>query len=170
MAGLSLYTSQLNSPIGELVVVGDTETIRALEFVDCSERMWKHLRRRYGNFTVLKARKPADYCARIEAYFSGELEAINELPADPAGTPFQQRVWTALRSIPAATTMSYRALAAELELPRSIRAVGRANALNPISVVVPCHRLIGADGTLRGYAGGLQRKRWLLQHEGVDFS
>jgi methylated-DNA-[protein]-cysteine S-methyltransferase len=84
-----------------------------------------------------------------------------------AGTPFQHKVWTALPKIPAGTTMSYGALAARLDVPKAMRAVGHANGSNPISVVVPCHRLIGANGSLVKYGGGLERKRWLLEHEGV---
>ena len=84
-----------------------------------------------------------------------------------AGTPFQQKVWNALPKIPAGTTLSYGALAAKLKMPKAVRAVGHANGSNPISVVLPCHRLIGANGSLVKYGGGLQRKRWLLQHEGA---
>ena len=86
-----------------------------------------------------------------------------------AGTPFQRRVWTGLTTIPPGETLSYGALAAKLGCPRSVRAVGTANGANPISVVVPCHRVIGADGSLTGYGGGLERKRWLLNHEGAAF-
>jgi methylated-DNA-[protein]-cysteine S-methyltransferase len=100
----------------------------------------------------------------------GKLDAIDTIPVDTGGTDFQRTVWQALRGIPAGTTLSYGALAAKIGCPRSVRAVGHANGANPISVVIPCHRLIGADGTLTGYGGGLGRKRWLLAHEGVDFA
>jgi O-6-methylguanine DNA methyltransferase len=104
--------------------------------------------------------------AQLTAYFAGERQAF-DLPLAPVGTPFQQRVWTALRAIPSGTTMSYGALAAVLGQPGAAQAVGRANGANPIPVVVPCHRVIGADGSLTGFRGGLDRKRALLQLEGA---
>lgn len=102
--------------------------------------------------------------AQLDAYFAGERRSF-DLALAPAGTPWQQRVWARLREIPYATTTSYGALAAELCTPRAARAVGRANALNPISIVVPCHRVVGATGLLTGYAGGLVRKQTLLTLE-----
>ena len=103
----------------------------------------------------------------LDAYFAGQLDAIDHLAADPIGTAFQRRVWTALRNIPAGTTLSYGALAARIEHPAAVRAVGAANARNPVPIVIPCHRVIGANGSLVGYGGGLDRKRWLLAHEGL---
>jgi methylated-DNA-[protein]-cysteine S-methyltransferase len=113
------------------------------------------------------ARAPGDIRAALTGYFAGDLASLNTIKWRVAGTPFQRRVWTALRTIPPGTTMSYGALAAQLDMPRAVRAVGHANGTNPISIVVPCHRLIGTDGSLTGYGGGLPRKRWLLEHEGV---
>jgi len=104
----------------------------------------------------------------LEAYLAGDLRAIDSIPVRAPGTSFQQEVWAALRTIPVGTTTSYGALAAQLQRPSAMRAVGLANGSNPIAVVVPCHRVIGADGSLTGYGGGLERKRWLLEHEGVD--
>ena len=101
-------------------------------------------------------------------YFEGDLDRLRQIEWRVAGTAFQQKVWKALPKIPAGTTMSYGAMAARIGLPKAIRAVGHANGSNPISVVVPCHRLIGANGSLVKYGGGLERKRWLLQHEGVE--
>ena len=103
----------------------------------------------------------------LSAYFEGDLGQLSAIAWRIAGTPFQQKVWNALARIPAGTTMSYGALAAKIDMPKAIRAVGHANGSNPISVVLPCHRLIGADGSLVKYGGGLERKRWLLRHEGV---
>jgi methylated-DNA-[protein]-cysteine S-methyltransferase len=103
----------------------------------------------------------------LSGYFDGDLGQLSGIAWRIAGTPFQQKVWNALAQIPAGTTMSYGALAARIDTPRAIRAVGHANGSNPISVVLPCHRLIGADGSLVKYGGGLARKRWLLRHEGV---
>jgi len=103
--------------------------------------------------------------AALAAYFRGELRALETLPVDGGGTPFQRRVWSALRAIPLGETRSYGQLAAQLGSPKAMRAVGLANGRNPISLAVPCHRVIGADGSLTGYAGGLARKKWLLAHE-----
>jgi methylated-DNA-[protein]-cysteine S-methyltransferase len=102
---------------------------------------------------------------RIREYFSGRLDAFEGLALDADGTRFQERVWTALRSIPPGLTITYGELASRVGSPRGYRAVGAANGLNPIAIIVPCHRVIGSDGTLRGYAGGLDRKKWLLAHE-----
>ena len=113
------------------------------------------------------ARAPKDMRAALTGYFKGDLGRLKTIRWRVAGTPFQHKVWTALAEIPAGTTMSYGALAAKLGVPKAMRAVGHANGSNPISVVVPCHRLIGADGSLVKYGGGLERKRWLLAHEGV---
>jgi O-6-methylguanine DNA methyltransferase len=104
----------------------------------------------------------------LEAYFDGDLGAIDTLPVETGGTELQRSVWAALRAIPAGETRSYGALAAQIARPTAARAVGHANGANPVGVVVPCHRVIGADGSLTGYAGGIERKRWLLAHEGVS--
>ena len=103
----------------------------------------------------------------IEAYFAGDLGVIDRIEVATGGTPFQQRVWRALRKITPGKTLTYGTLAARIGADKAMRAVGAANGANPVSVVVPCHRLIGANGSLIRYGGGLERKRWLLQHEGV---
>jgi methylated-DNA-[protein]-cysteine S-methyltransferase len=121
----------------------------------------------YGAPVLKNAQAPADIRASLSAYFAGELACLDAIEWRVAGTAFQRKVWTALRTIPAGTTTSYGALAAQLDMPTAVRAVGHANGSNPISIVVPCHRVIGANGSLTGYGGGLQRKRWLLEHEGV---
>jgi len=110
---------------------------------------------------------PKDLRAALTGYFSGDLDRLSTIRWRVAGTAFQHKFWTALPRIPPGTTMSYGALAARIDRPKAVRAVGHANGANPISVVVPCHRLIGADGSLVKYGGGLERKRWLLEHEGV---
>jgi methylated-DNA-[protein]-cysteine S-methyltransferase len=101
----------------------------------------------------------------MDAYFRGELRAIDGLRVETRGTPFQRAVWTALREIPCGTTVSYSDLARRIERPSAVRAVGLANGANPVAIVVPCHRVVGAGGALTGYGGGLSRKRWLLAHE-----
>ena len=114
-----------------------------------------------------QAAAPPALSKALVAYFKGDLDRLSEIVWRVAGTPFQQKVWSALPGIAAGQTMSYGALAARLRAPRAVRAVGHANGANPISIVLPCHRLIGADGGLVKYGGGLERKRWLLRHEGV---
>lgn len=102
----------------------------------------------------------------MQRYFAGELSIIDDLPVKTAGTDFQRQVWQELRKIPCGETISYGELAQRINRPTASRAVGMANGLNPISIVVPCHRVIGQQGALTGYAGGVERKRWLLMHEG----
>jgi len=110
-----------------------------------------------------------EFCS-LDAYFAGDLTAIDDVPVATNGTPFQRTVWAALRRIPAGTTTSYGALAASIGYPSAMRAVGLANGANPVAIIVPCHRVIGADHSLTGYGGGLPRKRWLLEHEGFELS
>ena len=105
--------------------------------------------------------------AILQRYFEGNLAVLDSIPVELNGTPFQKTVWTALRRIPCGSTISYAELARRIGEPRAVRAVGTANGANPVAVIVPCHRVIGADGSLTGYGGGLDRKRWLLAHEGV---
>jgi methylated-DNA-[protein]-cysteine S-methyltransferase len=103
----------------------------------------------------------------MDRYFKGEVGALDAIPVELNGTPFQRSVWHALRRIPGGTTISYAELAKRIGEPTAVRAVGTANGANPVAVIVPCHRVIGSDGRLTGYGGGLDRKQWLLQHEGV---
>ncbi|MDD2903026.1 MAG: methylated-DNA--[protein]-cysteine S-methyltransferase [Syntrophales bacterium] len=105
----------------------------------------------------------------LAAYFSGTPTTFASLPLDPKGTPFQLRVWQELRKIPWGAAISYKELAARAGSPRGFRAVGQANGANPIPIIIPCHRVINADGSLGGYSSGLERKRWLLRHEGLSF-
>jgi methylated-DNA-[protein]-cysteine S-methyltransferase len=124
------------------------------------------IRRYYGAKVVLKdGPTPKPVADALAAYFAGNLTAIDRLETGAGGTDFQREVWAALRDIPAGETLSYGALAARLGRPKAMRAVGLANGANPVGLVVPCHRVIGADGSLTGYGGGLERKRWLLAHE-----
>jgi methylated-DNA-[protein]-cysteine S-methyltransferase len=124
------------------------------------------LGRRFGAYAVRRD-DPAQLRARLERYFAGDLSAFDGLVLDPGGTDFQRLVWGALREIPAGSTTSYADLARRIGSPSAVRAVGAANGANPIWLIIPCHRAIGANGDLTGYAGGLDRKRWLLHHEGA---
>jgi methylated-DNA-[protein]-cysteine S-methyltransferase len=158
----------LKTPIGIALLVTDGQGyLRALDWEDYEPRMKELLRLQYGAVALQDARAPKELRAALTGYFKGDLGRLKTIRWRVAGTPFQHKVWTSLPKIPAGTTMSYGALAAKLGTPKAMRAVGHANGSNPISVVVPCHRLIGADGSLVKYGGGLERKRWLLQHEGV---
>lgn len=162
---------RLATPIGIALLVTDADgALRALDWADYEHRMRDLLRLHHGAVDLSERPAPPAMRAALSGYFEGDLGQLSAITWRIAGTPFQQKVWTALASIPAGTTMSYGALAAKLDMPRAIRAVGHANGANPISVVLPCHRLIGANGSLVKYGGGLDRKRWLLRHEGVDIS
>jgi methylated-DNA-[protein]-cysteine S-methyltransferase len=160
---------RLPTPIGvALLVTDDEEVLRALDWEDYGLRMQGLLRLHYGKVELRAAPGPRDLRAALTAYFEGDLARLREIVWRVGGTPFQRKVWNALAEIPAGATLSYGAFAARLGMPSATRAVGHANGSNPISVVVPCHRLIGASGSLVKYGGGLERKRWLLRHEGVD--
>jgi methylated-DNA-[protein]-cysteine S-methyltransferase len=159
---------RLETPLGEALLVTDAEgVLRALDWEDYAPRMKELLRLHYGSVVLQAARAPRNLVKALSGYFNGDLDRLGTIQWRVAGTPFQQKVWNALPKIPAGTTMSYGVLAAKLKAPNAMRAVGHANGSNPISVVVPCHRLIGANGSLVKYGGGLSRKRWLLEHEGL---
>ena len=164
----SLTLDRVATPVGEVLLVTDADgAVRALDFSDYEERMIRLLRRHAPKATVVDGRTPQSVRTAVEAYFGGDVRALDGLSVKTGGTDFQRSVWTALRAIPAGETRSYGQLAAAIGSPRAVRAAGLANGQNPIAVIVPCHRVIGANGTLTGYAGGLERKRWLLQHEGA---
>lgn len=165
---LHLVTETLITPIGTLVIMSDEQgQLRAVDWRDFEDRMRKLLARHYGPQGVVLTPAVTSTChaAALSAYFEGNLYAIDALCTATAGTPFQKRVWKALREIAAGETVSYGDLAKRIGQPTAIRAVGLANGANPVSIVAPCHRVIGADGSLTGYGGGLDRKRWLLRHE-----
>jgi methylated-DNA-[protein]-cysteine S-methyltransferase len=163
-----LVLDTMASPLGPILTVTDEHgVLRLLSFADGADGLRRLLRLHYGAFALQPGDAPAALRDDLAAYFAGDLDALDRIPWATGGTPFQRSVWTALAEIPAGTTMTYGALAARIGAPRAVRAVGHANGANPISLVVPCHRLIGANGALTGYGGGLARKRWLLAHEGV---
>lgn len=164
--------ARLPSPLGTLLVVhDDARTLRALDFQDHAPRLHRLLGLHYGqagrDFTLLEGDAPAVSREALAAYFEGRLAALDLIPVQTGGTDFQRIVWAALRQIAVGTTVSYGELAARIGRPTAVRAVGLANGANPIGVVVPCHRVIGANASLTGYAGGVERKRWLLEHEGA---
>lgn len=159
---MTTYFSQINSPIGQLLLAGDGTSLTLLAM---------HEQKYYGGRPLDGwQRDDAPFRAvreQLEAYFAGELH-IFDVPLAPSGTDFQRKVWQALRDIPFGHTQSYGALAQRIGAPKASRAVGMANGHNPISIIIPCHRVIGANGSLTGYGGGLDRKRWLLAHEGCN--
>lgn len=160
----------LDTPVGSMTRVTDMAgRLRVLEFSDHDERMRRLMHRYYGPCDLTPGAAPVAVRMALDAYFEGDLAAIDGLETAATGTTFQRRVWAALREIPAGRTESYGALAARLGMPNAMRAVGLANGSNPIAIVVPCHRVIGANGTLTGYGGGVKRKDWLLRHEGAAF-
>ncbi len=161
-----LLVDKFNSAIGEISLVSDGSILCALDFQDYESRMLKLLEKRYGSVRLV-AQPNLDLRDRLAAYLAGELASLDQLSVSTGGTLFQQQVWQALRSIPVGTVMTYGDLANRIGKPTACRAVGLANSLNPVAIVLPCHRVIGANSSLTGYAGGLERKRWLLQHEGV---
>ncbi len=163
-----LRLDRIATPIGEALLVTDEgENLRALDWCDHEDRMRRLLRLHYATMPLEEGAAPPDVRWALRDYFAGDLSALQRIAWRTAGTAFQRSVWAALTQIPAGATLSYGALASRLGNPRAVRAVGMANGANPIGVVVPCHRVIGANGSLTGYGGGLERKRWLLAHEGA---
>jgi len=161
-----LFFDRVKTPIGELLVVADARgVLRMLEFEDKPERWRSVFRRHFKNGEFRKKRDPGGVSSKLTRYFDGDVAALDEIKVAPHGTDFQHACWKNLRRIPAGTATTYGALAKKMGKPAAMRAVGLANGANPIAVVVPCHRVVGADGSLTGYGGGLERKRWLLDHE-----
>ena len=160
-----LIKTSLPTPVGDITLLIDGDTILICEFSDHGDRVVRQIERFYKDDHIVDDDCPQQILEVVQAYFGGDRDALNTLKTDPLGTPFERSVWKALREIPAGTTDSYGALAKRLG--SSPRAVGRANGRNPVGLVHPCHRIIGADGSLTGYAGGLDRKEWLLKHEGA---
>lgn len=165
-----LILSRLASPVGEILIVTDEgEALRALDFHDYAPRMRRLLARGYGERETREGTAPSQVAEALERYFAGDLAALSGLAWRANGTDFQREVWSALTTIPAGETLTYKGLAQRIGRPAAVRAVGLANGANPIALVAPCHRVIGADGGLTGYGGGLFRKAWLLAHEGAQF-
>ena len=163
----ALWFDHVASPLGMVTLVATDSALCALDFPFGRSRMLAWLRSRFARVALKRRDDPNGYATHVRAYFSGDFGALDAIAVDSGGTPFQEQVWSTLRTIPVGATMSYREVAEVLRQPRAIRAVGLANARNPVCLVIPCHRVIGSDGRLRGYASGIWRKRWLLQHEGA---
>ena len=164
---MTLHLDRFKSPIGEIIIVGDGAGLVALDFSDCRERLEAYLATQFRGRAVAEKPGFGGHRERIAAYFAGDLGALDAVPAQPRGSDFQKRAWRALREIGPGRTASYGEIAARLGSPGAARAVGLANSRNPVALVVPCHRVVGSSGALTGYAGGLERKLWLLRHEGA---
>jgi AraC family transcriptional regulator, regulatory protein of adaptative response / methylated-DNA-[protein]-cysteine methyltransferase len=152
------YITQIETPVGMMVAAATESGICILEFSDKKRIKTGNEYNEAGNVHLNKLKK------ELREYFSGKRKEFT-VPLDPEGTPFQKQVWQALCTIPFGSTVSYYSLAETLGNPLSVRAVANANARNPVSVIIPCHRVIGGKGNLTGYAGGLWRKKWLIEHE-----
>jgi methylated-DNA-[protein]-cysteine S-methyltransferase len=165
---IALALRRLDTPIGELLVVqDDAGALHAVEWADHEARMLGLLARynRPSGVSLVHEARGSEATQAIAAYFHGDLGAIADLSAAPGGTAFQRRVWAGLRQVSPGTTTTYAALAAGIGAASAVRATGAANGANPVSVVVPCHRVLGSNGALTGYGSGVARKRWLLDHE-----
>ena len=166
---LTLLEDKIATPLGPLWVICDEQyQLRAVEWEEHSDRMVQLLNIHYrtGGYQRIAAQNPGGLSDKLRRYFEGDLDIITTLPTATGGTPFQREVWAILRTIPCGQVMHYGQLAQQLGRAGAARAVGAANGSNPVSIVVPCHRVIGRNGTMTGYAGGVQRKEWLLRHEG----
>lgn len=162
-----IQIDRLPSPLGTLLLAHGGGHLCALDFQEYENRFRQYLARRFGHVPVEQRRLPEEIHKALLAYLGGELTALAHIPVHAPGTRFQQQVWQALRLIPAGETWSYAQMAQAIGQPGAVRAVGLANARNPVAIVLPCHRVIGSDGKLTGYSGGLARKHWLLTHEGA---
>ena len=154
-----------SSPVGEIAVFGGHGTLCLLDFNENRDRSNKLLKKRFGEFETREVENLSGIREMLERYFKGDWRAFEDIELDAGGTDFQQSVWNRLKAISTGDTMSYDQLAREVGRPESIRAVAGANASNPVSIIIPCHRVIGKNGAMRGYAGGVERKIWLLKHE-----
>jgi methylated-DNA-[protein]-cysteine S-methyltransferase len=162
----TLTLDRIETPIGTALVVTDEKgVLRAFNWTDYEPAMMKWIAKRYPKARLVEGQGPLRPV--FAAYFAGERDAFAKVAWEGAGTAFQQKVWRALCDIPAGETISYATLAQRIGRPTAVRAVGLANGSNPVALIVPCHRVIGSNGSLTGYGGGLHRKRWLLEHEGA---
>ncbi len=165
MTRILLDHDRIASPIGDILIASSDEGICALDYSGYEDRMENLLTRRFGAFEFRRGSDPHQLKPRLFEYFDGKLDAFEGVPVRTGGTAFQEQIWSALRTIPPGETRTYGQLATLLGRPQAARAVGHANSLNPVAIIVPCHRVIGSSSALTGYAGGLERKEWLLRHE-----
>ncbi len=157
----------IDSPVGTLTIAAQGSSVCLVHFGPATARVRASLGTWYPGMDVASSADPGGAVSVLRRYFRGDLESLDEIEVDLHGTPFQQAVWMGLRSVKAGSTLSYAELAERVGSPAAVRAVGAANGANPVAVILPCHRIIGSNGSLTGYGGGLERKRWLLDHEGV---
>ncbi len=160
-----LFVERIKTPIGPLLITHDGKALANIAFADREDRRAKELSRDFPGAEVKRATKPTNFAAALMRYFDGDIRAIDKLGVIAFGTDFQQQCWAALRRVRPGTTRTYGDHARAIGRPNASRAVGAANGFNPISIVVPCHRLVGASGSLIHYGRGLERKRWLIDHE-----
>ncbi|MDV7341167.1 methylated-DNA--[protein]-cysteine S-methyltransferase [Terasakiella sp. A23] len=162
-----MFIEQFDSPCGTISIIFDEkDVLYHLDFPDQGDRQNRMIEKRFKDIVLEKGQ--SDHIkSHLLAYMNGDFAALDKIPCDLGGTEFQNRVWQALKEIPVGKTYSYLELAEKIGNKKAVRAVARANALNPVSLIYPCHRVIGSDGSLTGYAGGLDRKDWLLRHEGA---
>ncbi len=165
-----LEVTTMESPVGPLVLGARSGRVCLVAFGSDADTVIRRLEGHVGAMERVEHPDPGGAVSVLDRYFAGDIEAIDDLDLDPIGTEFQRSVWSALRAVPAGQTTSYREIAAAIDAPGAVRAVGSANGANPIVVIVPCHRVVRSDGSLGGYGGGLDRKRWLLAHEDAGAS
>ena len=158
-----LYIETISSPVGSIDLITQSDVLISVDFSDCRDRMIRLLEKRMGSFSLHP--QSHEYAQCLKAYFAGHLHAVENVTLSLLGTPFQNRVWSALATVPVGTTLSYGELAKQINQPKAAQAVGRANAMNPILIFLPCHRIVGKNKQMVGYSGGLDRKAWLLNHE-----
>ena len=156
----------VHTPIAPLTLAARDGHLCLLQFGTRDLPVRATLQRWYPGETIEHRPDPAGAATALAKYFSGDLHVLEGIAVEMNGTPFQQRVWTALRGIRAGRTASYSDIASLIGSRSALRAVGAANGANPVALVVPCHRIIGSNGSLTGYGGGLKQKEWLLRHEG----
>jgi methylated-DNA-[protein]-cysteine S-methyltransferase len=166
---MQLDYDEFESPIGRVVFASTSEGICGLGFDGYEKRWGPIFERRFGTFELRRGKDPHGLKSRLREYFDGDVHVLDSVPVSMDSTPFHMQVWKALREIPAGETRTYGGLAVKLGKPQAARAVGHANAVNPVSLIVPCHRVIGTT-SLTGYGGGLERKQWLLRHEGAQLA
>jgi methylated-DNA-[protein]-cysteine S-methyltransferase len=167
MAPAALQLESVASPVGDLLVAAIGDAVCAIAFEGGEAETERYLARHCAGCTKVRGPVPASVRKALNSYFDGNMVAFEGIAVVAKGTAFQERVWSALRTIPAGRTASYADIAQRIGQPSAVRAVGLANGQNPVPIIIPCHRVIGRDGSLTGFGGGLERKAWLLRHEGA---